>query len=476
MTHPPAPHSDIPLSLDVSSPDSGPRGAARSSLSEILSALSFALDLTEGQRPGHTIRSCIIGMRLGEEIGLSAEDRIALYFALLLKDAGCSSNAARMAALFGSDDQSVKFRMKMVDWHRPVRLAVQTALNCGVGRSIPERLRRFREIAATENMTRSLMQIRCDRGADISLRLGFPVATADAIRALDEHWCGFGHPQGMKAGEIPVLARIANLAQVVEVFFTAHGVGAALRVAKTRSGRWFDPVLVNRVLSWKRDRAWWSRLADNAAVGSEVVALEPGSVPRSVDSAGVDAIARAFAEIIDAKTPYTARHSSNVAAYAVAIGREMGFGTSELDRLYRAGLLHDIGKLGVSNLILDKQGKLTPEERAAVEKHPLFTWEILRRVSAFEDIAWLASVHHEKLDRTGYPWQLPGDQLDTPARILAVADIFEALTADRPYRAGMPPEKAIAILRSESATKLCPDAVAGCEGWLRRDAGAVAVA
>ena len=85
----------------------------------------------------------------------------------------------------------------------------------------------------------------------------------------------------------------------------------------------------------------------------------------------------------------------------------MGFGTTELDRLYRAGLLHDIGKLGVSNLILDKEGKLSSDERAAVEKHPLFTWEILRRVSAFDDIAWLASVHHEKLDGTGYPWKLP---------------------------------------------------------------------
>lgn len=86
--------------------------------SEVLSALSHALDLTEGQPPGHTIRSCIIGMRIADQVGLDPESRSALYYTLLLKDAGCSSNAARMAAMFGADDQAVKPRMKVVDWHK----------------------------------------------------------------------------------------------------------------------------------------------------------------------------------------------------------------------------------------------------------------------------------------------------------------------------------------------------------------------
>src|SRR5690348_15914112 len=97
------------------------------SLSEVLAALSHALDLTEGQPLGHTIRTCLIGVRIADEIGLAPDDKSALYYALLLKDAGCSSNGARMAALFGSDDQYVKPRMKVVDWHRRLGLAVATA-------------------------------------------------------------------------------------------------------------------------------------------------------------------------------------------------------------------------------------------------------------------------------------------------------------------------------------------------------------
>src|SRR5689334_7294236 len=133
------------------------------SLSEVLSALSHALDLTEGQPLGHTVRSCVIGMRLAESLEIGAGERSALYYALLLKDAGCSSNAARMAALFGSDDQRVKPSMKLVDWHKRIRLAVQTAKNCAIDGSLFERARCFVSIARTEGMTRDLIKVRCDR-------------------------------------------------------------------------------------------------------------------------------------------------------------------------------------------------------------------------------------------------------------------------------------------------------------------------
>ena len=421
-------------------------------LSEVLSALSYALDLTEGQPAGHTNRTCVIGMRLGDEIGLSPEQRTALYFALLLKDTGCSSNAAKMAALFGSDDQLVKRRMKFVDWHRPVSLALHTAQLCGVGQSTADRVRHFLGIARTSDVTRDIMQIRCDRGADIALGLGFPDATAAAIRSLDEHWCGLGQPAGLRGETIPVLARIANIAQTVDVFYIAGGVDAALKVVRARRGRWFDPALADLVLRWKRDHDFWRSL-DASVLRDTVLALEPGAHTRQVDADGLDAVARSFAEIIDAKSPYTARHSFNVADYARRISARLGYPASEQRRIYRAGLLHDIGKLG----------RLDAPERAAIEQHPRFTWEILQRVDAFSDIAWLAAVHHEKLDGSGYPWGLSADALDEPSRILAVADIYEALSADRPYRAGMPYAQALEILRGESGTKLCAAALRGLE-------------
>lgn len=157
------------------------------SQSEVLSALSYALDLTEGQPEGHTLRSCAIGMRISAEIGLPEEGRAALYYAMLLKDAGCSSNAARMATLFGSSDQEVKFGMKLVDWHRAIPLALRTARMVGLGESMLTRIRTFIRLARGENVTRELIQIRCDRGADIVRSLGFPDATSEAVRCLDEH-------------------------------------------------------------------------------------------------------------------------------------------------------------------------------------------------------------------------------------------------------------------------------------------------
>ena len=443
------------------------------SLSEVLSALSYALDLTEGAPPGHTMRSCLIGMRLAEEMGIGAAERSALYYATLLKDAGCSSNAGRMASLFGSDDQWVKPRMKVVDWHQRVRLAVTTALSVGRGLSLSERAAQFMAIARSENTTRDLILIRCDRGASIARQLGFPEETAEAIRSLDEHWCGLGYARGLSGDEIPLLARIMNLAQTLEAFHAKGGPRAALRVARKRSGSWFDPKLVRLVEGWRKDKLWWTLLGGD--VTEAVVAAEPSDRLMGVDENGLDEVCRAFADIIDAKSPFTYRHSTRVADVAREVAGHYGVDAAEQRRIYRAGLLHDIGKLGVSNRILDKNGPMTPDERRVMETHPRYTLEILERVTAFRRFADTASLHHEKLDGTGYPFGVRGDRIDDAARMLVVSDIYDALTSDRPYRAGMPQEKAMAILEKDRGTKLCPvaldalDAVRGTEGLQQDD-------
>jgi putative nucleotidyltransferase with HDIG domain len=427
------------------------------SLSEVLSALSYALDLTEGASAGHTLRTCLIGIRIAEEAGVSADHRSALYYAILLKDAGCSSNAGRMASLFGSDDQWVKPRMKLVDWHQRLRLALVTAGTVARDRSLTDKIRQFVAIARSADMTRELIRIRCDRGAEIARQLGFPDETADAIRSLDEHWCGLGYARGLAGEGIPLLARIALLAQTVEAFAERGGRRAALRVVRQRSGTWFDPALVRLVEGWARDDRWWEILRSD--VTAAVAAAEPRDRVVQVDEEGFDGVCRAFADIIDAKSPFTYRHSSRVAERARAVAAQLGFHAAEQRRIYRAGLLHDIGKLGVSNAILDKNGPMTPEERALMERHPRFTLEILERVSAFAGFARTAALHHEKLDGSGYPFQLRADDLDLPCRILVVCDIHDALTSDRPYRTGMTEAAARAILESERDTRLCPTAL-----------------
>jgi HD-GYP domain-containing protein (c-di-GMP phosphodiesterase class II) len=377
-----------------------------------------------------------------------------------------------MSAIFGADDRVVKPRMKLVDWHRRGRLALETWRAVGTagelgGGLLRSKIRHFAIIARTPGVTRDLIQVRCDRGAAIALGLGFPQLTADAIRSLDEHWCGFGYPDGKQGTEIPLFARIASLAQCVETVHASHGVDAALRVVRKRRGTWFDPLLVDRVLAWRNDRAWWDALARTEPVDVRLDALGAGGHALPVDAGRLDEIARAFADIIDAKSPYTFRHSANVAEYAVGTGRAMGMAPEALAQLHRAALLHDVGKLGVSNRVLDKRGPLDDAERREVERHPRHTWEILSSVSAFHPFAWTAATHHEKLDGSGYPWGLSGAQLDAPARVLAVADIYEALTADRPYRAGLSPLAALDVLRAEQrAKKLCPNAVEALESYL----------
>ena len=426
-------------------------------LSEVIAALSHALDITEGSPKGHSIRTCVIGMKIGEASGLSPEMLTELYYALLLKDAGCSSNASRMASLFGSDDQYLKPRLKSVDWDDRRRLAAETWQVIAKGGTVWTRVRHFLGVAQQPMVTRELIASRCERGGSIARRLGFPEATALAIQSLDEHWNGKGHPQGLAGEAIPVLSRIMNLSQTIEVFLAKGDRTAAEEVLSARRGRWFDPSLTDIASEQLRDDEWCESLR-SPEIDARVLELEPGRA-REVDAAGLDQIAEAFADIIDAKSPFTHRHSTMVAAYAKAIAQQMGFDRDGARQMYRAGLLHDIGKLGVSSRILDKPGALDTRERAEMKEHPRYTWEILKRVNAFESFALLAALHHEKLDGSGYPWGRMDEDLDMPARILAVADIYEAVTETRAYRVGLSSGEAMQILRSHATIRLDADAI-----------------
>ncbi len=229
-------------------------------------------------------------------------------------------------------------------------------------------------------------------------------------------------------------------------------------MVRDRRGRWFDPDLADAFLAIPDGDPIWLEL-DEALEPTTVAHLDPGVTIRTASDEDLDRISAAFADVIDAKSPYTFNHSTGVADYAVAIGRVMGVPVHEITKLRRAGLLHDIGKLGVSNSILDKPAKLTDDEFAAVRLHPQFTEEILSRVSAFSQIAFAAGAHHERIDGGGYHRGLPGSRLPVAARILAVADVYEAMSADRPYRAGMPVEKILGIMRDDVGTAFCGEVV-----------------
>ena len=235
-------------------------------LSDVLGALSYALDITEGEPPGHSVRALAIGMRIAEQLGLGDDIRSALFYALLLKDAGCSSNASRLSSLFAADDHATKRAMKRTDWSKSGSLAMYTWRAIEPGGSPLAKARRMRAITQEEEVTREMYDTRCERGAEIALMLALPEPTADAIRSLDEHWDGSGHPRGLRGEEIPLLGRILCLAQTVEVFVRTMGSRGAYAMTLKRRGKWFDPSLVDAMLAFRDDAAFWGPLEDPRAV------------------------------------------------------------------------------------------------------------------------------------------------------------------------------------------------------------------
>ena len=424
-------------------------------LPQIVAALSTALDLTEGQPENHSVRSCLIALRLGREIGLSPQDEEALLYAVLLKDLGCSSNAAKMCWLFGADERRVKHDLKTVNWQKAASKFGFAVRHVAPGESTIQKVLRLVAMAREgESGERKLVEIRCERGAEIAANVGLPAATSLAIKHLDEHWNGGGHPSGLKGEEISLLGRIAGLVQTVDVFVTADGLDAGYAVARERRGTWFDPELVTALESIRGDAAFWQAAygPDPRAVLEAWDRVDSGTEIITADSEQLDRLCLGFAQVVDAKSPWTFRHSERVAEIAAGVSRELGGNSAVCRDVYLAGLMHDLGKLGVSNMILDKPGKPTDDEFAEIRKHPDLSEQVLRRVDGFARFADVACAHHERLDGRGYHRRLPDTVLPFEARILAVADVFEALTANRPYRDGMPAEKAFDIMRRDLGT------------------------
>ncbi|MBQ5940735.1 MULTISPECIES: HD-GYP domain-containing protein [unclassified Massilia] len=424
-------------------------------LSELIGALSYALDITEGQPAGHCVRCCWIGMHIGRAAGLPQEQLWELYYTLLLKDLGCSSNAARICELYLTDDLGFKRDFKTVGDSLPQVLSF-VLTHTGLKAGLTERFRSVMTILRDgPAIAQDLIATRCQRGAEIARLLRFPDGVAEGVYSLDEHFDGHGKPARLAGEAIPVYARIALLAQVIDVFHTAGGRDAALREARKRAGSWFDPRLVAAFDEVARHDGFWTTLAA-PDIDAAVFALEPPGREVALDEDYLDDIAAAFGQVVDAKSPYTSGHSARVALYTDMIGEALGLPAQRRRWLKRGALLHDVGKLGVSNSVLDKAGSLDRDEWQAVRLHAEYTETILGRIGAFAELAAIAGSHHERLDGGGYPRGLRGEDIRLETRIITTADIFDAITAARPYRGAIPIPQALAMMEKTVGTALDP--------------------
>ena len=426
----------------------GANADGRTTLAELIGAFSYALDIPEGQPAGHCVRACFIGSSIGRAIGLGPRQRHELYYTLLLKDLGCSSNAARICELYEADDRAFKQGYKTVGTSLAATLhfvVARTAAQSTVGR----RIGAIGNILKNgDSIAQELIVSRCTRGADIARSLRFSQGVCDGIYRLDEHWDGSGRPGRLAGNSIPLYARIALLAQVADVFHRHAGRQAAEDEIARRAGTWLDPELARAFELVAAEPDFWPSV-ESPSVDTRLLALAPPGEAVAVDDDYLDAIAAAFGQVIDAKSPYTAGHSSRVAGFADSIAAVMGVGEGRRGWLRRAAALHDIGKLGVSNRILDKPAALDEAEWVEMRGHASHTQEILGRIGVLTDLAAVAAAHHERLDGAGYPLGLADAQICRETRIITASDFYDALTADRPYRAAMSSGEALRIMDAE---------------------------
>lgn len=438
--------------------------------SELFAALSHALDVSDGRDQEHALRSCVIGMRIGERLGLDATTRADLFYALLLKDLGASSIAAQLNLTFGRDDDELRRALRQVNFGRLDEGAKFMLFHLGGTVGLTRRLRYLFDIGLGKFPgTRSLIRARADRGAQLALDMGLSPAVAGAILSVAERHDGSGSPRGLAGEEIPLLARIVALAQAAEQVRGEAGTQGVARLLEVRSGSWFDPAITAVLQELLAQPSFWNDL-DRDTVWHSLTEVAPYEEPLHVDDQRLDDIAEVFGRIIDAKSPWTHQHSTRVRDIAEGMLRQLPDGAAEaperLRALRRGALLHDIGTLGISNTLLDKSSGLTIKERETLHLHTVYSEHILSWTGPYRETVPLAAGHHERLDGRGYHGAIPAKLLDFDTRVLAVADQFEALTSARPQRDAFDAETALSILAADAGNGIDPAALAALERYL----------
>jgi HD-GYP domain-containing protein (c-di-GMP phosphodiesterase class II) len=279
----------------------------------------------------------------------------------------------------------------------------------------------------------------------MAVRFDLDPAVQRALLEMFERWDGKGAPAGIAREAIALPARIASVAYVAVMFDYAGGPGAASATMRRWSGRALDPAIAATFLA---DAA--SLLAEATPEDAllAVVDAEPG-VARLVSERRLDDVCRGFADAVDLKSPFFHGHSAGVAALAATAAEASGLPADQVASVRRAGLLHDLGRVGVSTAVWEKPGALSVAEWEQVRLHPYHTERILTRSAVLAPVARLAGFHHERLDGSGYHRGAPAGAIDRSARILAAADVYQALIEPRPHRPAFGPDDAARTIRDQ---------------------------
>jgi HD-GYP domain-containing protein (c-di-GMP phosphodiesterase class II) len=418
---------------------------ARPTLGELLAVLSLGIDLGLGQPMEHVLRQWVIALNLADRLGLEPTDAEIVSIVTLIGFVGCHADSYEQARWFG-DDIQMRADIYTTDL-TPRKQPPFVMAHVGAGQPALQRARTFAAFMSHGRKDVDGMRVtHCTVAGDFALRLGLSDAVQRALLQVFERWDGHGDPGEAAGADIDLPVRIVALADLAEVYHRTDGVDGCVEVVRARRGTHFDPDLVDlfceqapEVLaplhgppSWDRMIAGQPRLAQRLSVTEATGALE------------------AIADYADLKSPHTLGHSRAVADLAAEAGRTSGLPDDQVDELRTAALLHDIGRLGVSNAIWDKAGPLTLADQERVRMRPYLTERMLSASPALAPLASLAASSQERLDGSGYPRGLRRDALSPAACLLGAADVYAALGEPRPHRAPLPPTAAANHLRDEA--------------------------
>ena len=420
-----------------------------------MAALSLGIDLGFGQPMEHVLRQCLIALRLAERAGLGEEERAVVYYTALLLNVGCHTDAHEQAKWFGDDFalKSIKYEHRM----RSLGGAAAAVRLLGSGKAPLHRFRLGLEFAVSGHSdVDRMLEHHASMARALAEQLGLPEAVLESLACAYEQWDGRGWPGELSGEDVPLPSRIAQLAEFLEVAHRVGGVDAAKQLARDRAGTQFDPSLSDLACA---DGALLLSGLDEVDTWQAVVAAEP-ALAVVLSGERVDAALAAVADFIDLKSPYFLGHSTAVAELVAHAGRQLGLRAGEVRTLWRAGLVHDLGRLGVSNAIWDKRGPLGGGEWERVRFQPYLTERMLKQSPALAPLGAIAVQHRERLDGSGYPRGLSGAAISRAARLLAAADAYQAMREPRPHRPALTAEDAARGLRAEVRSgRLDADAV-----------------
>jgi HD-GYP domain-containing protein (c-di-GMP phosphodiesterase class II) len=418
-------------------------GPASLTLSELVASLALATDLAMGHPLEQGLGACLVSTRLAELAGLPPEETRRTFYVALLRHIGCTTENHALADLVG-DEVALSATLNPLSGAKGSEYLGAFVRFAARGKQPLAKARAVGRVASGLRGFNSANRAICEVARALAGRLGFEPAMVTAVGTVYERWDGKGLPNRIRGEEIPFAVR---LSQVGDLVTALHDLGHddIDAVVRSRSGTGFDPAAVELF------RSNAAELLDSLAVTSRwdaVQRLAPQPPEPLTGERPGDAL-HVVADFADLKSPYLVGHSSGVAALVRGAAERLRLPASDADDVTWAALVHDLGRVGVSAGVWGKPGPLSAGEWEAVRLHPYQTGRVLGRAPFLARLSALASLHHERMDGSGYFRGSPAAQLPPTARLLATADAYHAMREPRPHRPPLAPERAAAELDGE---------------------------